>query len=209
MACMDPKRKLKPTIQQLVGPRMKLPLSSHTHLHQPPATEGASLERKGKRAGWHHVGQTVPWPMISCSGGCSTKERTKICHTPRTDNFSGTCSCRIQKGLALYPHRPAGFGLFYTNCLSFFWSLEETEKRVASYLCKKERRLDQSIVFCSLQIGWWLGAILTVFECNNQNTDFFVQLPTNQMQLVIFLRVKEVQVPNYHNENNLLGTSDL
>ena len=46
MTCMDPK-KLKPTIQQLVGPRMKLPLSSHTHLHQPPATEGASLERKG------------------------------------------------------------------------------------------------------------------------------------------------------------------
>jgi len=41
------KKKLKPTIQQLVGPRMKLPLSSHTHLHQPPATEGASLERKG------------------------------------------------------------------------------------------------------------------------------------------------------------------
>jgi hypothetical protein len=26
---------------------MKLPLSSHTHLHQPLATEGASLERKG------------------------------------------------------------------------------------------------------------------------------------------------------------------
>lgn len=44
---MDPKRKQKPTIQQLVGPRMKLPLSSHTHLHQPPATEGASLEGKG------------------------------------------------------------------------------------------------------------------------------------------------------------------
>ena len=41
------KKKLKPTIQQLVRPRMKLPLSSHTHLHQPPATEGASLERKG------------------------------------------------------------------------------------------------------------------------------------------------------------------
>ena len=44
---MDQKKKLKPTIQQLVGPRMKLPLSSNTHLHQPPATEGASLERKG------------------------------------------------------------------------------------------------------------------------------------------------------------------
>jgi len=49
---MDPKRKLFPTIQQLVGARMKLPLSSHTHLHQPLATEGASLERKGNEWEW-------------------------------------------------------------------------------------------------------------------------------------------------------------